>query len=81
MSRFLRIVPCLRMLSACSRAHVGAPTPRREANLATPCPTIELLPIVFIGPARLQWATGVLAAYADRAARHLATVESWPAGK
>ena len=75
----LPIVLSLLALPACSRTVSIAPTPPLQANLAQPCQQLAAPPEPLIDPDRAGWEAELLAAYADCAARHLATVRSWPA--
>lgn len=81
MSRCLLIAPFLLLASGCSKAPVIVQTPPLQANLAQPCPQLPGVPVPLIDPPRLQWEADVLNAYADCAARHLATVKAWPNGE
>lgn len=74
----LPIVLFLLLLPACSKTVSVAQTPPLQANLAQPCQSLLAPPQPLIDPARIEWEAELLTAYADCAARHLATVNSWP---
>ena len=69
MSKFLLIVPCLLLVSACSTTQSTGPTPPRPGNLSAPCPTLPNPPVPLIDPARIEWEAVLIALYGECAAK------------
>jgi hypothetical protein len=76
MSKCLAIVPCLILLSGCSKVPVPVSMPPLPANLAMPCKPIDPLPVPFIDPDRLAFEANLIAAYGECAAKHAAAVKA-----